>query len=178
MSRIGKAPVVIPEGVEVNINGSTVAVKGNLGSLEQKFHTEVVIKKNNDNVVVERVSDQQFHRSLHGLTRTLISNMVIGVSKGFEKRLEIHGVGYKAIKKGNNVEILAGYSHPVTITPREGLVIDVPSQTNIVVKGIDKQKVGQLAAEIRAIKKPEPYKGKGIRYVGEYVKRKVGKVGK
>lgn len=178
MSRIGKVPIVIPDGVEVEINGSNVTVKGKLGTLEQNFHNEVVIKKDDNDIVVERLSDQQFHRSLHGLTRTLINNMVMGVSNGFEKSLEIHGVGYKAIKKGNDVEVSAGYSHTVMISPPKGIVIDVPSQTNIVVKGIDKQKVGQLAAEIRAIRKPEPYKGKGIRYSGEYVKRKVGKVGK
>lgn len=178
MSRIGKMPIEIPAGVEVNIDGVKVTAKGPLGTLERELHSEIIISKEDNQITVQRPSEAIFHRSLHGLTRTLISNMVVGVSKGFAKDLEIHGVGYRVIKQGNNAEFQMGYSHPVLVKPKEGLEIEVQTPTKFTVKGIDKQAVGQLAAEIRQIRKPEPYKGKGIRYVGEHVRRKVGKTGK
>lgn len=179
MSRIGKMPVNVPGGVEVAIEeGNVVKVKGPKGSLERTLHPEVKIIKKDNVIRVERLSEMNFHRSLHGLTRTLISNMVQGVSDGFAKDLEIHGVGYRAIKKGSDLELHVGYSHPVTIKKVEGIEFEVPSPTKITVKGIDKHLVGQISADIRSVRKPEPYKGKGIRYTGEHVRRKVGKTGK
>src|SRR3954452_20843042 len=175
MSRIGKQPIEIPGGVDVVVDGSRVAVSGPRGSLEQTFHAQVAIRKDDGTIVVERTADDGFHRGLHGLTRTLIANMVEGVTKGYEKRLEIVGVGYRAALKGSDLELQVGYSHPVTIKPRTGISFEVPAPTQIVVKGTDKQQVGQTAAEIRKVRPPEPYKGKGIRYEGEYVRRKVGK---
>lgn len=178
MSRIGKMPIDIPGGVEVKLDGNNISVKGPKGELARELHKEVNVEMQDNQVIVTAYSDHNFHRSLHGLTRTLINNMVVGVSAGFEKGLEIQGVGYRAAKKDNDLELLLGFSHPVTVKKREGIEIEVPQPTKITVKGIDKQLVGQVAAEIRSIRKPEPYKGKGVRYVGEHVRRKVGKTGK
>lgn len=177
MSRIGKLPVHIPQGVEVKIEGNTVAVKGPKGSLSRTFHKDMVIKKENDSIIVERPSDSKQHKALHGLTRTLINNMVNGVVKGFEKSLALEGVGYRAAKQGNKLTLTVGYSHPVEITPPEGIEFDVPAANKIIVKGIDKELVGLIAANIRAVREPEPYKGKGIRYEDEVVRRKEGKTG-
>jgi len=175
MSRIGRAPISIPVGVEVTITGKNVAVKGPKGQLSLDVHPAMEVDLTEGVMKVMRPNDTGPNRSLHGLTRTLISNMVTGVTTGFQKRLEIVGVGYRASKKGDDLEILVGYSHPVVVPPPENIEFEVPVPTQIVVKGIDKQRVGQVAAEIRSIRKPEPYKGKGIRYAGETVRRKVGK---
>jgi large subunit ribosomal protein L6 len=175
MSRIGRAPINVPAGVEVTIEGNSVAVKGPKGSLAMNVHPRMSVALETGVMTVSRPDDTGPSRSLHGLTRTLLSNMVTGVTTGFEKKLEIQGVGYRASKKGSDLEILVGYSHPVVVVPPENIEFDVPVPTQIVVKGIDKQRVGQIAAEIRSIRKPEPYKGKGIRYQGEAVRRKVGK---
>jgi len=175
MSRIGRAPIAVPDGVEVTIKGRNVAVKGPKGQLALDIHPAMQISMDEGVITVTRPDDTGPNRSLHGLTRTLVSNMVTGVTTGFEKKLEIVGVGYRASKKGSDLEILVGYSHPVVVEPPETIEFDVPVPTQIVVKGIDKQRVGQVAAEIRALRKPEPYKGKGIRYEGEVVRRKVGK---
>jgi len=175
MSRIGKAPIPIPDGVTVTIEPARVAVIGPLGSLQQQVPARMKIQQEEGTVTVTRPTERGEDRALHGLTRTLIANMVEGVTKGFEKRLEIQGVGYRAALKGNDLELSVGYSHPVTIKPRTGISFEVPAPTQIVVKGTDKQQVGQTAAEIRKVRPPEPYKGKGIRYEGEYVRRKVGK---
>jgi large subunit ribosomal protein L6 len=178
VSRIGKQPIAIPSGVEVNVDGLRVAVKGPRGSLEQSFSPEMRIVLEDGVVRVERPSDERTHRSLHGLTRTLIANMVDGVTKGFEKRLEIVGVGYRAALKGSDLEIAAGYSHPVPFRAPDGIEFEVPAPNRIVVRGNDKQQVGEIAAQIRKIRKPEPYKGKGIRYEGEHVRKKAGKAAK
>jgi large subunit ribosomal protein L6 len=178
MSRIGKQPITIPSGVEVAVDGSRVSVKGPRGALEQRFHPELRITLDDGRVRVERPSEERLHRSLHGLTRSLIANMVEGVTNGFEKRLEIIGVGYRAALKGRDLEISAGYSHPVPYKAPEGIEFEVPGPTRVVIRGIDKQLVGEVAAEIRKIRKPEPYKGKGIRYEGEEVKKKAGKAAK
>jgi large subunit ribosomal protein L6 len=175
MSRIGKQPIPLPSGVMVALSPGRVQVNGPLGELSQQVPLRMNIEKSEDTIVVTRPSDRGPDRSLHGLTRTLIANMVDGVTKGFEKRLEIQGVGYRAALRGEDLELLVGYSHPVVITPRAGISFEVPVPTQVVVRGIDKQMVGQTAAEIRKIRPPEPYKGKGIRYEGEYVRRKVGK---
>jgi large subunit ribosomal protein L6 len=161
--------------VTVSIDSGRVSVAGPLGSLQQQVPLRMAIAQDDGNVVVTRPTERGDDRALHGLTRTLIANMVEGVTKGFEKRLEIQGVGYRAALKGTDLELNVGYSHPVTIKPRTGISFDVPQPTQVVVKGIDKQQVGQTAAEIRKVRPPEPYKGKGIRYEGEYVRRKVGK---
>jgi large subunit ribosomal protein L6 len=178
LSRIGKQPIDIPTGVEVQVDGSRVAVKGPRGSLAQSFNQDMRIVLEDGVLRVERPSDERTHRSLHGLTRTLIANMVEGVTNGFEKRLEIVGVGYRAVLKGSDLEIAAGYSHPVPFLAPNGIEFEVPAPTRIVVRGIDKQQVGEVAAEIRKIRKPEPYKGKGIRYEGEHVRKKAGKAAK
>ena len=175
MSRIGKMPIVVPSGVEVKIDGSTVTVKGPKGELKETYHEDMKISMSDEGVVVERPSDEREHRSLHGLTRSLIANMVIGVSEGYEKSLEIVGVGYRAVLKGKDLEMQLGFSHPVLVEAEEGITFEVPAATKVIVRGIDKQRVGQVAAEIRAWRKPEPYKGKGVRYEGEHVRRKVGK---
>jgi len=175
MSRIGRAPITVPAGVDVAITGNNVAVKGPKGNLSLDVHPNMSVALDNGVMLVTRPDDSGPNRSLHGLTRTLIDNMVTGVTTGFQKKLEIQGVGYRASKKGADLEILVGYSHPVVVPPPENIEFEVPVPTQIVVKGIDKQRVGQVAAEIRAIRKPEPYKGKGIRYEGEVVRRKVGK---
>jgi large subunit ribosomal protein L6 len=178
MSRIGKQPVQIPSGVEVDVDGHRVTVKGPRGTLERAFHPEIRIVKDDGSVRVERPSDEGFHRSLHGLSRTLISNMVEGVTRGFEKRLEIVGVGYRAILRGSDLELAVGFSHPVHVPAPEGIEFEVPAPTRITIRGNDKQLVGETAANIRKIRKPEPYKGKGIRYEGEYVRKKAGKAAK
>jgi len=175
MSRIGRAPIQVPSGVDVTINGNSVAVKGPKGELSLDAHPSMKVSLEDGVLTVTRPDDTGPNRSLHGLTRTLVSNMVTGVTTGFQKKLEIQGVGYRASMKGSDLEILVGYSHPVLVAPPENIEFEVPAPTQIVVKGIDKQRVGQVAAEIRSIRKPEPYKGKGIRYEGEVVRRKVGK---
>jgi large subunit ribosomal protein L6 len=175
MSRIGKQPIPIPSDVAVAISPGRVQVNGPGGELSQQVPLRMKVEKQDDSIVVTRPSDRGPDRSLHGLTRSLIANMVEGVTKGFEKRLEIQGVGYRAALRGQDLELAVGYSHPVVITPRAGISFDLPTPTEIIVKGIDKQMVGQTAAEIRKVRPPEPYKGKGIRYQGEYVRRKVGK---
>jgi large subunit ribosomal protein L6 len=175
MSRIGRAPINIPSGVDVTIDGNSVAVKGPKGQLSMDVHPKMQVALEAGIMTVARPDDTAPNRALHGLTRTLLSNMVTGVTAGFEKKLEIQGVGYRASMKGSDIEILVGYSHPVLVSPPENIQFEVPAPTQIVVKGIDKQRVGQIAAEIRSIRKPEPYKGKGIRYEGEAVRRKVGK---
>ncbi|GGA88181.1 50S ribosomal protein L6 [Ornithinibacillus halotolerans] len=178
MSRIGLKPIEIPSGVEVKLNGNTVTVKGPKGELTRDFHSDMKIVVAETQVTIERPSDQKEHRSLHGTTRSLIANMVEGVSKGFEKQLQIIGVGYRAQKQGNKLVMNAGYSHPVEIDQIDGIEIDVPNNTTVIVKGIDKEKVGAIASNIRAIRPPEPYKGKGIRYIDEHVRRKEGKTAK
>ncbi len=175
MSRIGKAPITIPEGVDVKIDGSNVTVKGPRGTLSSSFSPEMEITLEDGTVVVKRPSDRGEHRSLHGLTRSLIANMIEGVTTGFSRELEINGVGYRASLKGKSLDLAVGLSHPVTIEPEPDTEFEVPSQTQIIVKGIDKQVVGELAARIRSIRPPEPYKGKGIKYVEEHIRRKVGK---
>jgi large subunit ribosomal protein L6 len=178
VSRIGKQPIPVPSGVEVKIDGSTVSVKGPKGQLERSFTEILSIGMEDGAIVVTRPDDGREARSLHGLTRTLIANMVIGVSEGYSKNLEIVGVGYRAVLKGSDLELALGFSHPVVVTPEAGITFEVPAPTKITVSGIDKQRVGQVAAEIRAWRKPEPYKGKGVRYEGEYVRRKLGKAAK
>ena len=179
MSRIGKQPIEIPGGVDVDVAaGNVVTVKGPRGSLSRSVHPDMTIVREDASLRVERPDDEAFHRSLHGLTRSLIANMVDGVTKGFEKRLQIVGVGYRAAMKGSDLEIAAGYSHPVVVAQPEGIEFEVPTSTQIVVRGNDKQQVGEVAANIRKIRKPEPYKGKGIRYEGEYVRKKAGKAAK
>jgi large subunit ribosomal protein L6 len=175
MSRIGKRPIEIPNGVTIAIDPGRVAVSGPLGSLQQEVPARMQIAQDDGTLTVTRPTERGEDRALHGLTRTLIANMVEGVTKGFEKKLEIQGVGYRATLKGSDLELNVGYSHTVTIKPRTGVSVEVPVPTQVVVKGTDKQMVGQTAAEIRKVRPPEPYKGKGIRYEGEYVRRKVGK---
>lgn len=178
MSRIGLKPIEIPQGVEVKLDGSTVSVKGPKGELSQVVSDNMGINVEDNIITVERKSEDKETRSLHGTTRSLISNMVEGVSKGFQKELEIIGVGYRAQKQGTKLIVNAGYSHPVEIEQEANIEFDVPKNTEIIVKGIDKERVGAVAANIRAIRSPEPYKGKGIRYKGEYVRRKEGKTAK
>ncbi|GGN62678.1 MULTISPECIES: 50S ribosomal protein L6 [Oceanobacillus] len=178
MSRIGLKPIEIPEGVEVKLDGNKVSVKGPKGELSKEIHQDIVVKLEDNVLTLERSSDLKEHRSLHGTSRTMIANMVEGVTKGFEKSLEITGVGYRAQMQGNKLVVNAGYSHPVEIDAIDGIEIEVPKNTELTVKGIDKELVGAVAANIRAIRPPEPYKGKGIRYVGEYVRRKEGKTAK
>jgi large subunit ribosomal protein L6 len=175
LSRIGKQPIELPSGVMVALSPGRVQVNGPLGELSQVVPLRMQIEKQDETIVVTRPTDRGPDRSLHGLTRTLIANMVDGVTKGFEKRLEIQGVGYRAALRGNDLELAVGYSHPVVIAPRAGITFEVPVPTQVIVKGIDKQMVGQTAAEVRKVRPPEPYKGKGIRYEGEHVRRKVGK---
>ncbi len=178
MSRIGRMPIEIPAGVEVVIDGHKITAKGPKGELSGDFSKEMRIERVDDTIVVTRPSDEPAHRSLHGLTRSLINNMVVGVSAGFTKTLEIVGVGYRAAMKGASVEIAAGFSHPVVVDPVAGISFEVPIPTRIVISGADKQVVGEVAANIRKIRPPEPYKGKGIKYQGEYIRRKVGKTAK
>ena len=179
MSRIGKKPIEIPAGVTVTIaDDNTVTVKGAKGELTRSFNPDMIIKVEENVLTVSRPSENKEHRALHGTTRSLLGNMVEGVSKGFERGLELIGVGYRASKSGNKLVLNVGYSHPVEITPESGIEIDVPSQTKVVVKGTDKERVGAIAANIRDVRPPEPYKGKGIRYEGEFVRRKEGKTAK
>lgn len=178
MSRIGRNPIVVPAGVEVKIDGNTVCVKGPKGELAQVFNARLGIALEDGRILVTRASDQRDERALHGLTRTLINNMVVGVTTGFKKELEIQGVGYRAQKQGKDLIMNLGYSHQVIMSDTDDITIEVPAPNRIVVNGIDKQKVGQFAAEVREKRPPEPYKGKGIRYVGEFVIRKDGKAGK
>ena len=178
MSRIGKQPVVIPAGVEVTVDGSKVTVKGPKGTLTNTFNSDISIKVEGNEILVTRPSDDKDHRALHGLTRTLVNNMVVGVTTGYEKKLEVLGVGYRVQKQGTNLVMNLGYSHQVIIPEEDGITIEVPNPTEIIVKGADKQQVGQMAAVIRSKRPPEPYKGNGIRYSGEYVRRKEGKAGK
>ena len=178
MSRIGKQPVTVPAGVDVKIDGHVVTVKGAKGELTREFNPMITITQEGNEVIVTRPDDSREARSLHGLTRTLIHNMVVGVSEGYSKKLELVGVGYRAALKGKNLEMQLGYSHPVVVEPPEGIEFEVPTQTEILVKGISKERVGQVAADVRKWRAPEPYKGKGIRYSGERIRRKLGKAAK
>ena len=179
MSRIGKAPITVPSGVEVEIQGRQVAVKGPKGELDIEVPVDITVRQDGDEILVERSDDERRNRALHGLTRSLVNNMVLGVSEGFSKELEIVGVGYRAAAKGSNaLELQLGFSHPVNVEAPDGITFDVPEPTRIIVSGIDKQVVGQVAADIRSHRKPEPYKGKGVRYLGEHVARKAGKAAK
>ena len=179
MSRIGIKPIAVPAGVEVTIaDGNVVTVKGPKGTLTKSYDKDMIIKLEDGVITVERPSENKKHKALHGLTRTLISNMVTGVTEGYSKTLEIVGVGYRAAKQGKNVNLTLGFSHPVVVSETDTIKLDVPQPNQIVVSGIDKQEVGQFACEIREKRPPEPYKGKGIRYVGEYIIRKEGKAGK
>lgn len=178
MSRIGRAPIEIPAGVEVTCNGNVVTVKGPKGTLSHNVHPDMTVTVEGNTIHVTRPSDDKMHRSLHGLTRTLIHNMIIGVTEGFKKELEVNGVGYRVQKQGKNLVMNLGYSHQVTVSEIPGITIEAPGPNQIVISGPDKQLVGQFAAEVREKRPPEPYKGKGIRYAGEYVAHKEGKAGK
>jgi large subunit ribosomal protein L6 len=175
MSRIGKSPIPLPSGVNVSISPGRVMVNGPLGELSQQLPQRIAVEQKEDQIVVTRPTERGQDRALHGLTRSLVANMVEGVTKGFEKTLEIQGVGYRAALRGTSLELNVGFSHSVSINPPQGITFDVPQPTVVIVKGIDKQQVGQIASEIRRVRPPEPYKGKGIRYQGEYVARKLGK---
>ncbi|MGI6712054.1 MAG: 50S ribosomal protein L6 [Bacillota bacterium] len=177
MSRIGRMPIEISGGVNVIIDGNNVKVKGPKGQLERSFHPDISITLEDNKIIVTRPSDNKDHRALHGLTRALLNNMVEGVTKGFEKKLELAGVGYRAAKQGNKLVLTVGYSHPVEMDPGNDLTIEVPAPTKITVAGIDREKVGAFAANIRSVRPPEPYKGKGIKYEGERIRRKAGKAG-
>ncbi|MCM3666928.1 50S ribosomal protein L6 [Mesobacillus subterraneus] len=178
MSRVGKKPIEIPAGVTVTLDNNNVTVKGPKGELSRTFHADIEIKVEDNVINISRPSEAKEHRALHGTTRAILANMVEGVSKGFERGLELIGVGYRAAKQGNKLVLSVGYSHPVEIEAEKGLEIEVPSNTKIIIKGTDKERVGALAANIRDVRPPEPYKGKGIRYEGEFVRRKEGKTGK
>lgn len=178
MSRIGKKPVSVPAGVEVKLDGTTLTVKGPKGTLTETFNKDMIIKVEGNEIIVERPSEDKLHKSLHGLTRTLIHNMIIGVTESYSKTLEIEGIGYRAAKQGTNLVMNLGFSHQVIVGETDEIKLDVPNPNTVVVKGIDKQKVGQFAAELREKRPPEPYKGKGIRYAGEHIIRKEGKAGK
>ncbi len=178
MSRIGKKPVVIPAGVQVNVDGSTVTVKGPKGELKNTFDPAISITVEGNEIIVTRPSDVKEHRSLHGLTRTLVANMVTGVTEGFKKELQVNGVGYRVAKQGKNLVMNLGFSHQVIMPEPDGITVEVPGPNSIIVTGADKQKVGQFAAEIRIKRPPEPYKGKGIKYIDEHIRRKEGKAGK
>ncbi len=178
MSRIGLEPIIVPDNVQVNIDGSQVKVKGPKGELKRTFHRDMNISIDNSVITVSRPTDKRLHRSLHGLTRTLLANMVKGVTEGFEKSLDIVGVGYKAQKVGETVSIQIGYTRPVEVTPPEGVNLQLDNPTRLRVMGIDKEAVGQVAAKLRGIRPPDPYKGKGISYGGERIRRKAGKAGK
>lgn len=178
MSRIGKAPVVVPKGVDIKLeDGNVMTVKGPKGTLVRQLHKDIIIKVEEGQIIVERPSEQSLHKALHGLTRTLVNNMVVGVTSGFEKVLEINGVGYRAQKQGNKLVLTLGYSHPVEMEEPEGITVETPAQNRIIVKGIDKQAVGEFAAKIRFKRPPEPYKGKGVKYEKEVIRRKEGKAG-
>jgi len=178
MSRIGRKPIAVPNGVSVTLENSRITVKGPKGTLSRELHKDMKVTVQDNVITIERPSDNKLHRSLHGTTRTVVANMVNGVTQGYEKSLELVGVGYRANKSGNKLVLNVGYSHPVEIVPEPGIEFEVPSNTKIVVKGIDKELVGATAAKIRAVREPEPYKGKGIKYEGERILRKEGKAGK
>ena len=178
MSRIGKKPIIIPAGVDVQINGNEITVKGPKGALTRNIHPNITIEKNDNVITVTRPDDDKFNRSLHGLSRTLIANMVQGVNECFKKELEVNGVGYRCEMKGKDLFMKIGYSHDVIMTPPEGVTVEVPNPNKIIISGPDKQKVGQFAANVREKRPPEPYKGKGIKYAEEVIRRKEGKAGK
>jgi large subunit ribosomal protein L6 len=179
MSRVGRSPIAVPGGVTVTVDGPLVTVAGPQGTLARPLPGAITVRQEDANLIVERPDDQRQNRALHGLTRSLVANMVTGVTAGFSKELEIVGVGYRAAARGpGSLELALGFSHPVTVDAPDGVTFDVPTPTRIIVKGIDKEKVGQVAADIRKLRKPEPYKGKGVRYLGEHVMRKAGKAAK
>jgi large subunit ribosomal protein L6 len=178
MSRIGRLPIAIPAGVDVTIDGRTVTVKGPKGQLTRELHPDMNVSREDGTIVVSRPTEQKIHKQLHGLTRTLVNNMVVGVTDGYRKALEINGVGYRAVKVGEKLQLSLGYSHPVEIEPPNGIAFELENPTHLAVVGIDKELVGQVAAQVRSTRKPEPYKGKGVRYAGEQVRRKAGKAGK
>jgi large subunit ribosomal protein L6 len=178
MSRIGRLPIAVPSGVDVTIDGRRLTVKGPKGTLSRELHPDISVTQEDGTIVVTRPTEQKTHKQLHGLTRTLVNNMVIGVTDGYRKGLEITGVGYRAALSGKKLTLNLGYSHPIEIDPPEGISFEVENPTRLAVVGIDKELVGQIAATVRATRKPEPYKGKGVRYAGEYIRRKAGKAGK
>ena len=178
MSRIGRLPITVPSGVDVTIDGRNVTVTGPKGTLSRSLHPDITVSREDGTLVVTRPTEQKTHKQLHGLTRTLVNNMVVGVTDGYRKGLEITGVGYRATLNGRKLTLNLGYSHPIEIDPPEGISFEVENPTRLAVVGIDKELVGQIAAKVRATRKPEPYKGKGVRYAGEYIRRKAGKAGK
>ncbi|WP_168123580.1 50S ribosomal protein L6 [Paenibacillus sp. HB172176] len=178
MSRIGRKAIAVPGGVSINLDNAVITVKGPKGTLSRQIHKDMIVNVSENEIVVERPSDNKTHRSLHGTTRSLIANMVTGVTDGFTRNLELVGVGYRASKSGEKIVLNVGYSHPVEITPESNIEFDVPANTKITVRGIDKERVGAVAAQIRSVREPEPYKGKGIKYEGERIIRKEGKAGK
>ncbi|HMJ74636.1 MAG TPA: 50S ribosomal protein L6 [Iamia sp.] len=178
MSRVGKSPIPVPSGVDVTVNGADVTVKGPKGTLSRTVPGAIAIRQDGDTLLVERPDDERQTRALHGLVRSLVNNMVVGVSQEFSKELEIIGTGYRAALQGTTLDLSLGFSHPVRVDAPDGITFEVPAPTRIVIRGIDKEQVGQIAADIRAIRKPEPYKGKGVRYLGEHVARKAGKTAK
>ena len=178
MSRIGRLPITVPSGVDVTIDGRNVTVKGPKGTLSRSLHPDIAVTQEDGSIVVTRPTEQKTHKQLHGLTRTLVNNMVIGVTDGYRKGLEITGVGYRAALNGKKLQLNLGYSHPIEIEPPDGISFEVENPTRLAVVGIDKELVGQIAAQVRSTRKPEPYKGKGVRYAGEYIRRKAGKAGK
>jgi large subunit ribosomal protein L6 len=178
MSRIGRLPIAVPSGVDVTIEGRRLTVKGPKGTLSREVHPDIAVSREDDRLVVTRPTEQKTHKQLHGLTRTLVNNMVVGVTDGYRKSLEITGVGYRAAKVGEKLQLNLGYSHPIEIAPPQGISFEVENPTHLSVVGIDKELVGQVAAQVRSTRKPEPYKGKGVRYAGEYIRRKAGKAGK
>jgi len=178
MSRIGRLPITVPSSVDVTIDGRQLTVKGPNGTLSRSLHPDITVSREDDNLVVTRPTEQKTHKQLHGLTRTLVNNMVLGVTDGYRKGLEITGVGYRATLNGRKLTLNLGYSHPIEIEPPEGISFEVENPTRLAVVGIDKELVGQIAAQVRSTRKPEPYKGKGVRYAGEVVRRKAGKAGK
>ena len=178
MSRIGRLPITVPSGVDVTIDGRNVTVKGPKGSLSRSLHPDITVSREEATLVVTRPTEQKTHKQLHGLTRTLVNNMVVGVTDGYRKGLEITGVGYRAALSGRKLQLNLGYSHQVEIDPPEGISFELENPTRLAVVGIDKELVGQIAAKVRSTRKPEPYKGKGVRYAGEYIRRKAGKAGK
>jgi large subunit ribosomal protein L6 len=178
MSRIGRLPITVPSGVDVTIDGRLVTVSGPKGTLSRSLHPDITVSREDGTIVVTRPTEQKTHKQLHGLTRTLVNNMVVGVTDGYRKGLEITGVGYRATLNGKKLTLNLGYSHPIEIDPPDGISFEVENPTRLAVVGIDKELVGQIAAKVRATRKPEPYKGKGVRYAGEYIRRKAGKAGK
>ncbi len=177
MSRIGRLPIAVPSGVDVTIDGRVVTVKGPRGQLSRELHPDMTVDREDGNLVVTRPTEQKHHKQLHGLTRTLVNNMVVGVTTGYRKGLEITGVGYRAVLVGRRLQLSLGYSHPVEIEPPEGISFELENPTRVAVVGIDKELVGQMAARVRSTRKPEPYKGKGVKYAGERIRRKAGKAG-